>query len=84
MHDCAKAGLGFHIASTKDQRISENGRIIPVEATIASKEFIGALVFNPLAAAFSGIAAVLGMFMYALDTSVGLSLVSLTHHDILS
>lgn len=76
MHDCAKEGLGFRITTTKDVRVSENGRIVPVEATVARKEFTRALVFNPLAATFSGIAAVLGMFMYAIDTSLCLSLVS--------
>lgn len=78
MHDCANEGLGYRITTTKDLRVSENGRIVPVEATVAEKEFTRALVFNPLAATFSGIAAILGLFMYAIETSLCLSLVSLS------
>lgn len=76
MHDCAKEGLGFRITTTKEVRVSDNGRIVPVEATIAKKELTRALVFNPLSATFAGIASTLGMFMYAIDTSTCLSLVS--------
>lgn len=76
MHHCVKEGLGFRITTTKNVTISDNGRIVPVRATVASAEFTQALVFNPLAAAFAGVAAILGMFMYAIDTSMGLSIVS--------
>jgi hypothetical protein len=76
MHDCAKEGLGYRITTTKNVTVSENGRIVPVRATVANKDFTRALVFNPLAATFSGIAAILGMFMYAIDTSLCLSIVS--------
>lgn len=76
MHDCAKEGLGFRLTTTKNVTVSDNGRIVPVQATVANKEFTRALVFNPLSATFSGIAAILGSFMYAIDTSLCLSIVS--------
>ena len=76
MHDCAKEGLGFRITTTKNVTVSENGRVVPVRATVANKEFTRALVFNPLAATFAGIASILGLFMYAIDWSLCLSLVS--------
>lgn len=76
MHDCAKEGLGFRLTTTKNVTVSDNGRIVPVQATVANQDFTRALVFNPLAATFSGIASILGLFMYAFDTSLCLSIVS--------
>jgi len=77
MHDCSKEGLGFPITTTKDIHRDESGRIVPVEATVADRELTRALVFNPLSATFSGIAAILGMFTYAIDPCLCLSIVSL-------
>lgn len=77
MHDCSREGLGFLITTTKDVHRDESGRIVPVEATEAERELTRALVFNPLSAAFAGIAAILGMFTYAIDPCLCLSIVSL-------
>lgn len=78
MHDCKHLGPGYRISTSKKVVISENGRVVRDRAVVVNEEFTQALVFNPLAATFAGIADTLGIGMYIIDTSLCLSIVSLS------
>lgn len=80
MHDCSKEGLGFAITTTKEVYMNDEGRIVPVEATVAEKDLTNALVFNPLAATFAGLGAILGLLTYAIDDCMCLSMVRIFMH----
>jgi hypothetical protein len=77
MHGCTKEGLGFPITTKKNIHVDKRGRFVSVKATVADRELTRALVFNPLAATFAGIAAILGIFTYAIRPCLCLSIVSL-------
>ena len=76
MHGCTKEGLGFPITTKKEVHKDKRGRIVSVETTVADRELTRALVFNPLSASFAGVAALLGMFTYAIRPCLCLSIVS--------
>ena len=77
MHDCSHIGPGFPITTTKEVTTDDSGRTVPVEPTVANQELTRALVFNPLAATFAGITAILGLLTYAIEPCLCLSIVRL-------
>jgi len=81
MHGCTKEGLGFPITTKKEIHQDKRGRIVSVQTTVADRELTRALVFNPLSAAFAGLAMILGTFTYAIQPCLCLSIVSIDDHE---
>jgi hypothetical protein len=76
MHGCSQEGPGFAITTKKNVHRDQRGRIVSTGSGGADRELTRALVFNPLAATFAGITAILGMFTYAIEPCLCLSIVS--------